>query len=75
LSRVRLALRLPAVDDDYGEEKTIVARFLGSPAHSTIDTVYGDMKRHYHAATAFAKKQNSRLDTEWYSGVVSRRII
>jgi len=73
LSRVRLALGLPAVDDDYGEKKTIVAPVSDSPSRSESDEVYGVMKRHYHAAVAFSEEQDSRLETEWHSGEISRR--
>jgi len=73
LSRVRLALGLPAMDDDYGERDAVATSLIDSPARSEIDEVYGEMKRHYHAATAFSKWQDSRLETGWYSGEVSRR--
>lgn len=73
LSRLRLALGLPAVDDDYGEKKALADPFAGSPARSEIAVIYDDMKRHYHVATAFSKKQDSRLETEWYSDEISRR--
>lgn len=72
LSRARVALGLPVVDDDY-VAMTLDATTLVAPDHGRASALVNEAQRRYQEAGQFAEEQDRRLETGWYSQTVHQR--
>lgn len=70
LNRVRVALELPAVDDDCGEISVDVSAPVSSPASIALCEAEG----HYQVARRLAEIEDERLETVWYEDTLQRRL-
>jgi hypothetical protein len=73
VNRARAALKLPVVDDDYGET-TFGAASLARLDSARISTELGEAESRYRDALRLAADQDRRLETGWYSDTVHRRL-
>jgi hypothetical protein len=73
VSRVRAALGLPAVDDDYGETGITVTATLA--ATDSIAARLREAEQCYQDALHWAEEQDQRLGTGWYQATVDQRLI
>jgi len=69
LNRVRAALGLPAVDDDYGEWATDVSAPFSAPATAALS----EAESCYQAALSLAAIEDERLETGWFGHTVRER--
>lgn len=73
VSRVRAALGLPAVDDDYGEIGITVTATLAA-ATDSIAARLREAEQYYQNALRWAEEQDQRLETDWYRATVYQRL-
>jgi hypothetical protein len=73
VNRARAALKLPVVDDDYGET-TFGAASLARLDSARISAELGEAESRYRDALRLAADQDRRLETGWYSDTVHRRL-
>ena len=71
LGRVRAALGLPAVDDDYGEPAADASPV--APDADRVAAVLDEAEQGYREAARFAEEQDQRLETGWYGDTVRER--
>ncbi|MCC6135927.1 MAG: hypothetical protein LM550_00605 [Candidatus Contendobacter sp.] len=72
VSRVRAALGLSAVDDDYGE--TGVTATAAPAATDSVAARLREGEQCYQDALRWAEEQDQRLGTDWYSDTVRQRL-
>ena len=72
VSRVRAAMGLQIVDDDYGEIGITVTATLA--AVDSIAARLSEAEQHYQDALRWAEEQDQRLGTDWYQATVDQRL-